>query len=74
MRCRECVKGVSSFIISMYVFKRIVCSFGNRIFFFLAFYHHSLNVKLLCHIQTIFFKGVPHYEAESFLKKSPVKV
>lgn len=43
-------------------------------FFFLAFYHHSLNVKLLCHIQTIFFKGVPHYEAESFLKKSPVKV
>lgn len=43
-------------------------------FFFLAFYYHSLNVKLLCHIQTIFFKGVPHYEAENFLKKSPIKV
>lgn len=25
-------------------------------------------------IQTIFFKGVPHYKAAIFLKKSPIKI
>lgn len=41
-------KGVSSLNISMYVFKGIVSFEILYIFFPLALYHCSLNVKLLC--------------------------